>query len=444
MDRSNVIPAGSATLSDSPLSSAAGVSTIVDPVMKDLSGTDQLSRLVIRGYRSIAECDLPMSRLNVLIGANGAGKSNLISFFELIADVVAQRLQYRIAKSGGPDAILHFGRKMSPTLSAALYFGYNGYKFTLEPTNDNRMMFADECLWWNVAGDHPVGSGHFESRAHEDESRIKDFVLPVMASWRVYHFHDTGESAVVKQMQRVADNAYLRRDGRNLAAFLLKLKRRHQAHYKRIVATVRLVAPFFGDFRLVPSDGNNDVIELGWTERHADTPFKAADLSDGTLRFLQLATVLLQPDELMPNAIIIDEPELGLHPYAINVLADLVRRASTRHQIILSTQSVELVSQFDPEDLVVVDKKGNSSEFTRLNDEDYKDWLADYTLGERVRYPEDINDDPSTAPSKRIRHAVPGYQKTLHGPLIAGAIGIDRIRSACPHFRAWIERLTLV
>ena len=350
--------------------------------MKDVTNSDQLSHIVIDGYKSIAKCDLQMGCLNVLIGANGAGKSNFISFFRLIATLLDHRLQSMVGKAGGPDALLHFGRKQSEHLKGELYFGNNGYKFALEATNDNRMMFQREALWWNMNGDNSVGSGHFESLAEKHSSRIKDFTLPMMRRWRVYHFHDTSESAKVKQIHRINDNDYLREDGANLAAFLFRLQKNHPNHYKRIARTIRLVAPSFGDFYLRATPDNQDSIQLEWTEKDHDIPFKASELSDGTLRFILLATVLLQPEEFMPSAIIVDEPELGLHPYAINVLAELIKSASLKHQLIISTQSVELVDQFDVEDLIVVDKQSGASTFRRLEEEQLSEWLQDYSLGD--------------------------------------------------------------
>lgn len=350
--------------------------------MKPVKDRDHLSEIRIVGYKSIAKCTLKMGCLNVLIGANGAGKSNFIGFFRLIATLLDHRLQLLVGKAGGPDAILHFGRKQTDQLAAELYFGNNGYKFALEPTNDNRLMFQREALWWNMKGDAGIRSGHFESEAEQHNSGIKQFVLPPMRRWRVYHFHDTSDSAKVKQTHRINDNEYLREDGSNFAAFLFRLKNNHASNYKRIVKTIQMVAPFFGDFYLRPTVDNADYIQLEWTEREQDVPFKASELSDGTLRFILLATVLLQPEEFMPSSIIIDEPELGLHPYAISVLASLIKSASEEHQLIISTQSVELVNEFDAEDLIVVDKVNSASTFKRLDLDELSVWLSEYSLGD--------------------------------------------------------------
>ncbi len=353
-------------------------------MMKTVDDSNQLSRLVLRGYKSIAECDIELGKLNVLIGANGAGKSNFICFFRLINRILDKQLQVAVGDVGGPDALLYFGRKKTEELHAEMYFGNNGYLFTLKPTQDNRIMFAHEALWWNVRGDWHPCAGHFETCFMEKagHGKIWEYVVPAMRSWRLYHFHDTSRSALVKQVHGINDNEYLRDDARNLAAFLYRLKTHHDAHYKRIVKAIQLVAPFFAGSYLRPTVDNKETIQLEWNEVGQHIPFTASALSDGTLRFICLATVLLQPEEFMPAAILIDEPELGLHPFAIAVLGGLMKSAADKHQLIVSTQSVELVNEFDADDLIVVDKQGGTSTFKRLNGEELSEWLGDYSLGE--------------------------------------------------------------
>lgn len=353
-------------------------------MIKQVTDPGQISQLDLRGYKSIADCKLKLGRLNVLIGANGAGKSNFIGFFRLINRILDQQLQVAVGQAGGPDAMLHYGRKVTEELRAELFFGNNGYRFTLRPTEDNRMMFYREALWWNMHGDWHPASGHFETvfKDKSNHGNIWAFVVPAMNSWRLYHFHDTSSSAWVKQVHNINDNEYLRDDARNLAAFLLRLKNHHPEHYQRIVKAIRLVAPFFGDFVLRPTVDNRDKIQLEWTEQGRDEPFPASALSDGTLRFMCLATVLLQAQTFMPKTVLIDEPELGLHPFAISVLASLIKSAAQEHQLIVSTQSVELVNEFDADDLIVVDKRGGASTFKRQNAEDLAEWLSEYSLGD--------------------------------------------------------------
>ena len=124
---------------------------------------NQLSRIVIHGFKSIRECDLIMKDLNVLIGPNGGGKSNFFQIFSLVQQLLVGKLQHFLGRRGGPDAMLHFGRKTTGIFGAELYFGSNGYKFGLEPTNDDRMMFAEESFWWNTQDKLKTYNGHFET-----------------------------------------------------------------------------------------------------------------------------------------------------------------------------------------------------------------------------------------------------------------------------------------
>jgi predicted ATPase len=342
---------------------------------------NHLSRIAIKGFKSIRECDLELKELNVLIGANGVGKSNFISFFQMIQQMLAGNLQLHVSKQGGPDALLHFGRKKTKQISAELYFGIHGYKFALEPTQDNRMVFAKESHFQEGMQDWRIGAGHFETTM-ESRTQIRTPTPKVMKSWRIYHFHDTSESAVVKQRQAINDNIYLRSDAQNLAAYLFLLKEQYQTHYQRIVKIVQLVAPFFGDFFLRPHPNNPDQIELEWFEKGEDIPFKAHQLSDGTLRFICLATVLMQPDDRQPEMILIDEPELGLHPYAINVLAALIRSTSKSKQIVISTQSVALLNEFEVDDVIVADRTEGWTHLHRLDKNELETWLEEYSLGE--------------------------------------------------------------
>lgn len=325
-----------------------------------------LRRLILKGFKSIRELDLPLLPFNIIIGANGAGKSNLIAFFRMFQALKQRQLQLHIARQGGVDSFLYYGRKETAVLSSALYFDSNCYGFDLEPTVDNKFIFAKEFM----QGETPknLGSSHTES------------LTSTLADCAVYHFHDTSDTANVKRLQSINDNVKLRQDASNLAAFLYKLKKTSPKHYEIILKTIQQVAPFFGDFYLRPFPENSHKIQLEWTEKGSDYPFIANDLSDGTLRFICLATLLLQPE--MPTTILIDEPELGLHPYAISVLAGLFRVASQRCQLIVSTQSLNLLDEFEAHDVIVVDRENGQSVFRRLEEEKLTSWLEEYSLGE--------------------------------------------------------------
>ncbi len=345
----------------------------------------KLERITIRGYKSIRSLEnFKLGNLNVLIGANGAGKSNFISIFQMLAAVVDQRLQLYVQEHDGPDALLYKGRKHTPELEAEFYFNRNGYRITLKAAGE-RFIFSREETWFSgdiVDSAHPLGFGHREALLPEVKGdTFAPYVRPAIAGWRVYHFHDTSNSAPVRQAQAVRDNLRLKADASNLAAFLRLLRDHHSEHYKRIIETIRLAAPFFGDF--VHRNDPGERVELEWFElTDPDTPLGPRQLSDGTMRFICLATLLLQPTSLQPSTILIDEPELGLHPYALALLVGLLRQAAERKQLIVSTQSVELVNELTPQDLIVVSHKDGGSTFVRLDQEELKAWLDDYALGE--------------------------------------------------------------
>ncbi len=361
----------------------------------------KLSSLTIKGYKSIQNLEnLKLDNLNILLGANGAGKSNFISVFKLLADMYEQNLQLHVQKNGGADALLHYGRKKTPEMEMGFEFDHNSYEFSLIPTKDNRLIFKWEALCY-LGGYSPyderpmspsspkiIGTSHSEALLKESSHKYVQYIKPAIESWRVYHFQDTSDTALVKQIHSATDNLRLKPDAANLAAFLLRLKTSEHANknYQQIVNTIRLVAPFFHDFVFRENEPN---IELEWFEKgNLDTPFKAHVLSDGTLRFICLATLLLQPFRLVSfhdiktKTILIDEPELGLHPYALAVLADLIKRAAEQIQLIICTQSVELINHFSANDIIVVDRVNDASTFKRLDEEQLKDWLEDYTLGD--------------------------------------------------------------
>ena len=349
----------------------------------------RLDRIEFRGFKSIRALEAFEPRdLNVLIGPNGAGKSNFIDLFHMLARVAERRLQTYVAEQDGPDALLFGGRRRTEHIEAEFTFGANAYRFALVPAG-RRLVFRNERTYFfgfgSLTHSHSLGSGHEESKLQDaDESGTDTFapyVRKAIAGWRVYHFHDTSTTASLRQEHRLRDNLVLKPDAGNLGAFLRRLRERYLNDYRQIVETVRLAAPFFGDFVYRKDIG--DSIELEWF--HADDPdtvLGPRQLSDGTLRFICLSTLLLQPVELQPELILIDEPELGLHPAALTLLAEMLCHASDSRQIIASTQSADLVSELDPENVVVVDRRDGASTFTRLDRDDLSEWLKDYALGE--------------------------------------------------------------
>lgn len=345
-----------------------------------------LKRIRLKGFKSIREMDLELKPINVLVGQNGAGKSNFIGFFRLLNEIIQQRLQIYVAESGGADAFLHYGEKTTRAIQAALYFGNNGYLLELIPTAEDALVFNKEELFF--AGDYKdvtrmVGRGNRETKlldAIKNKDSLAHYVVPSLQSWKVYHFHDTSVSAPVKKTGDIHDNEFLRSNAENLAAFLYLLQHKYPQHYTLIRATIQRVFPLFGDFLLRPNPLNEDKIRLEWSQRDSGYRFGPHQMSDGTLRFICLTTLLLQPN--LPSTILIDEPELGLHPAALEILGGLVRTASTRTQVILSTQSVTFLNEFQPEDIITVDREDGVSVFNRHTTEELKAWLNDYSLSD--------------------------------------------------------------
>jgi predicted ATPase len=354
-----------------------------------------LRRVILNGFKSIKAMDLELRNLNVLIGANGAGKSNLVSFFKMLNEMMAGRLQQYIATSGRAHSLLHFGPKITPQMEARLEFevdnGMDTYAMRLFHAAGDTLVFADETLSFLQTGFTvpkvvSLGSGHQETRIGEEADKgepTAKVLRHLLNHCRVYHFHDTSSTARVRQYCYVGDNRWLMPDAGNLAAFLLRLRQENGgAAYQRIVTTIRLIAPFFDDFDLEATGPNKREIILNWREKGSDQVFGPHQFSDGTLRAICLITLLMQPEDELPDFILVDEPELGLHPYALNVVAAMFKKASHHTQVLISTQSSSLLDNFDPEDVIVVNREGKESQFKRQNPKELEAWLEEYSLGE--------------------------------------------------------------
>ena len=350
-----------------------------------------LTRVKISGFKSILNLDLELNRLNILIGANGSGKSNFINAFKFLNQIINQNFEFFVAKSGGANTFLYFGQKTTQQLTFCFDFGPNSYEISLEVTADGKFIFAEENIYYHhknseLPDSQFLGKGHYETKLITakgvGKKTIADYVLSAIKSWKIYHFHDTSDTALIKHNVDIDDNNSLKQDASNLAAYLYLLRETERDYYNNIVDTIRLVAPFFDDFDLKPNRLNQSKIKIEWKEKGSDNYFDAHALSDGTLRFISLVTLLLQPPDKLPQIILLDEPELGLHPYAIVILADLLSLVTEDRMVIISTQSVTLVNQFELEDIIVVEKRGGESIFQRLPSVELESWLDDYGLGD--------------------------------------------------------------
>ena len=349
-----------------------------------------IRQIIIENYKSIHKATIDLAPINVLIGANGAGKSNLLSFFELLSALYNQRLQRYILAREGIGRLLHNGLKGSDRIRGVFNFSNrNAFCLDLIPTDsggalistwdrfNNRSSSEMDYDTWHLAHWDKDVSG---SQIRGNKTWRAGYLQEFLGSFMVYHFHDTSRTSPMRQACDIEDNRYLRHDALNLPAFLYRLQQTEPRAFALIEQMIRSIAPYFKRFSLAPSPLPPSRISLVWEEQDSDMYLDAHSLSDGTLRFIALTTLLLQPDP--PKTIIIDEPELGLHPAAIEKLAALVRVASHKTQVIIATQSSSFVSCFEPENIVVVERKEGSTAFVRPDKERLASWLEDYSLGE--------------------------------------------------------------
>ena len=355
-------------------------------------GDDGFQAIHISGFCSLKNVVLEPGRLTLLIGPNGAGKSNLLQAMRLIPLLRTRSLQRYVAEHGFGAALLHYGPKTTEAIELGVEIRDQGsifrYDARLAFTPDDSLYFQTEnAVSWHPDVSpviSPLGGGHRESMLQEasPEDKTIGTVNRWLARMTFYHFHDTSGQSKLRTHARREDDRYPRSDGSNLAAYLLRLKESDQdanrKSWQRINRHCRHIAPVIKELDPVAI---NDSVRLDWIDDR-DQRFGCHQFSDGTLRALALITVLSQPTAKLPRLISIDEPELGLHPSAIALIAELCRSISRHTQIILSTQSTELLDHFSADEVVVVESDHGETRLTRLSSDALQRWLEDYSLSE--------------------------------------------------------------
>jgi predicted ATPase len=355
-----------------------------------------LKRIRVAGWKSIREQAIELAPLNVVIGANGAGKSNLLSLFKLLNAMFAETPGFRnhVAMNGFAESVLHYGAKQTPVAEMELTFGTHtgetSYFARWAAAAGGTLIFTEERVSFLRTGATgptvvDLGAGHSETnllRCADDGNKTAEIALRLLRACRLFHFHDTSESCLARKPCYVEANRFLFPDAGNLAAMLYLFREQNPTAYRRISATVRQMVPDFDGFVLEPSRLNETQILLNWTHKGRTYEFGPHQLSDGSLRFIALATLLLQPEDKLPLLIALDEPELGLHPAALEVLAGMAKAASGHSQLVFATQSSTFLDHFEPGDVIVVDGNVGTSKFQRLDIDKLQVWLDEYTLGE--------------------------------------------------------------
>ncbi len=388
----------------------------------------RIKHVAIKGFKSIKSLDLTMEPINILIGANGSGKSNFISLFTFLRNLFEDKLDNYVKKNGSADTFFHFGVKTTPEIKMDIDIGIKKYNLEFEHNANEDLLVLKNSIPSDMVNSKEGMDNNYYAQNNiintlsdlinktvkSDREKIETVgkILEIvkkdtpelhdhhklhdlyslqkylyLRECHVYHFHDTGPTARFKQAADLEASDYLYSDANNIAAFLYRLKTTNDKNftksYSDIVSAIKTVAPYFHDFYLEPRGSKRKKkILLKWQHRDHDNPFSANQLSDGTARFICMATLLLQPQSLRPAFIILDEPELGLHPAALEVLAELVKSASKENQVICSTQSVTFANQFEAKDFIVVDQEQGASVFKRVDEAKLKDWLEDYAMGD--------------------------------------------------------------
>lgn len=347
-----------------------------------------LKRIEIQNFKSIHTLNLELGNLNVLIGANGAGKSNFVTFFKMLEAISTGRLaEYAALESGAPGFFFYGNRDCG--INAKLTMKLDDkpvlYQFKLKQSIDDQLIFVEENI---VIDDvvHSLGVGHHESRLKcENYGGICCGIAKLLSNWRIFQFHETSK---MRGSHYINNNLTLLSDSANLAPYLLIIKEKHPTKYRRIIRTIQRIMPYFGDFELSPLGLNGEKNRLDWCELSSNLRFSSSHFSDGSLRFIALTTLLMQPKEMLPPLILVDEPELGLHPAAVRLLAAMIKSASEHAQIILATQSKTLVDEFQAEDIIVLDREIDDSaihfcsRFRRLDPKNLEQWFDDYLMGD--------------------------------------------------------------
>lgn len=339
---------------------------------------NRLSELLIKGYKSIKDVSIKFTDINILIGENGAGKSNLLSFFNMMRCIREHELQSYVMEQGGINALLYNGRKQTNECYFSIKRERYEFYGRVKAGSADECYFAQQGIYNYIEQTNRYAVDGFSEL--KDSGIVKE--TRVLNDIETYHFHDTSSSSPVKAFCSIHDNIELAEDGRNIAAILYRIKMTDQASYDYIVRLVRLAAPYFRDFVLRVNPLNQEIIRLEWKKDGCEIPFSADQLSDGTLRFICMVTLLCQPKEMRNDVICIDEPELGLHPYAITVIAELIKKYAGKRQVITATQSTEFINQFRPEDIIVTENMNGQTSFKRLDTKELQEWMEDYTLGE--------------------------------------------------------------
>ena len=359
---------------------------------------ERIESIHVKGFRSLADVKLDnIPNPMVLLGGNGAGKSNILRFFEMLKEMAHLRLGEFTLRQGGAGDQLFGGARLTQQIDATMFFrttlGRSRFTFVLKHAHPDRFTITGEQFRSpdpeNSSEDDPVYMffdqpiGHEPACVQESRSSTADMRLTkaveLLADCMHYQFHDTSDCAPVKTRWDVEDNHRLLGHGGNLAPVLLSLRENEPRRFDLICKQIALVVPDFNGFENVVQYGKTI---LRWRSKATGKTMGAHLTSDGSLRFFQLATLLNLPDVLLPRVVLLDEPELGLHPAAVALISHMVKSLARRRQVIIATQSPHFVDAFGLKEMVVLELRDGRTETTRPDSSRFGHLLKDYSTGE--------------------------------------------------------------
>lgn len=347
----------------------------------------RIKSVTIEGFRSLRNIqNLELPQLTVLIGANGTGKSTLIRFFEMLSWMLkSKNLQEFVLRQGGGDDQFYMGSRCTSRIRAELCLetstGLNDYRFDLAHVSGGDSVIVMNEAYRYSSHEIPskakwteIGAVSKESALLDSEDRTARTITNLLRQCSTYQFHDTSPNSAIHNRWDVTESFRLRSDGGNLAAVLLNLRDTNAKRYELIVRQIRRVLPVFKDFVLEEEAGK---VLLRWVSSQSDKVFGSHLTSDGSLRLFCLLTLLNLPPERLPDVMLFDEPELGLHPHAITLVAEIFKRLSKKRQIFIATQSPYLVDCFELENIIIASANQGETLLTTLPREQYQGWLDD-------------------------------------------------------------------
>ena len=370
----------------------------------------RIKQLKVEGFRSLKKVTWEPSDLNILIGPNGSGKSNLLRFLELITVAARGGLGKYIQSLGGMDAIVWDGQARNVTfmldcIEEALGIP-DSYTLKMIPTGATYFIDRENLIAKNTQEvfinrsfrkamfKEDTGDTLQELESSEVIGRDETLLSTVsgipfsdvpmfkamLSRIAIYHDIRVDNGAEIRRASVTRSEKLIDPDGQNLIPVIHTLYTTNRDFERNLDAGMR--AAFSDEYeKLVFPPAADQRIQLRVRWKTLRREQSAADLSDGTLRFLLLLTLMLNPE---PHQVIaIDEPETGLHPAMLPIIAEYAVEAATRAQVILTTHSPQLLDAFTDKNPTTTVTKWVDGEtvLQNLSGDDLAYWLREYTLG---------------------------------------------------------------